>query len=154
MLKKSAIWLLPPIHGWHPRSQMNHIRSIRIYQNLTEGLLTGVYPYAEYLLPGHKADPFFEGDKIVIQHTHDPEINPLRHFFSYLVSRDRSTLPIIWTCNNSIRVPNPIQEAFPSPSTIAPGHSLRSGGVTDLALNSVPNERIWAIGRLMLSKFW
>jgi hypothetical protein len=43
----------------------------------------------EFHLPSHKADRFFEGNRIIVRKDQFNDLNPLAHFQSYLSSRDR-----------------------------------------------------------------
>jgi hypothetical protein len=47
----------------------------------------------EFHLPSHKADPYFEGNHIIIKKQQYCDFNPLSLFQSYLHSRD-STFPL------------------------------------------------------------
>jgi hypothetical protein len=103
-----------------------------------------------YLLPIHKADPFFEGNQLFIQQT-DPPMDAYQPLLRYLQSRNRlfPGHPVLWLrADSSI----PTRQWFISclrvlfPADVA-GQSLRSGGATALALAGVPNDCIQAAGR-------
>jgi hypothetical protein len=103
-----------------------------------------------YMLPGSKADRFFEGNKVYI-FEHDGEHNPLPHFTSYLQSRDAlfPGLPELWlTSSGEVPVRSwfiqRLRMFFPKDIS---GHSMRSGGATALAIAGVPDSRIQAAGR-------
>lgn len=104
----------------------------------------------EFLLPGHKADRFFEGNKIIIpalrfNHT------PLQHFQQYVTSRD-TIHPVaspLWLTEAGT-VPtraffiNRLRLFFKSDVA---GHSMRAGGATSLAEHGVSPAIIQASGR-------
>ena len=57
----------------------------------------------EFLLPAHKADPFFEGNHIVVNREQYCSIDPLTIFHKYLTSHD-SCFPLsspLWVLHNS-----------------------------------------------------
>jgi hypothetical protein len=104
----------------------------------------------EFTLPGHKADRFFEGNRIIIlaqRFTH----SPLLHFSNYLSSRDRLfpvSSPLWLMANGSI----PTRSFFICRlrlffSRDVAGQSMRAGGATALAENGVPPSIIQACGR-------
>ena len=104
----------------------------------------------EFLLPGHKADRYFKGNKIIIPaerfgHT------PLAHFSKYIASCDRLHLiasPLWLTAAGKI----PTRSFFISclwfffDGDIA-GQSMRAGGATALAEHGVSPAIIQASGR-------
>ena len=104
----------------------------------------------EYFLPGHKADRFFEGNRVIIQGTHTPD-DPLRPFLMYLASRDRChpLRPELWLTSNG-NIPtrswfmHRLHQHFPADIG---GQSMRAGGATALAEAGVSPELIQAIGR-------
>ncbi|KAI0352120.1 hypothetical protein OH77DRAFT_1377794, partial [Trametes cingulata] len=55
----------------------------------------------EYMLPSHKADPFFEGSKVVVHKTRNPP-DPLGAFAVYISARDQlfSLRPELWIRQN------------------------------------------------------
>ena len=103
----------------------------------------------EFLLPGHKADCYFEGNKIInaerFSHT------PLAHFSKYLASRDRLHLivsPLWLTAAGKI----PTRSFFISRlrfffDTDIAGQSMRAGGATALAEHGVSPAIIQASGQ-------
>jgi hypothetical protein len=104
----------------------------------------------EFLLPGHKADRFFEGNRIIIP-AHRFRLHPLHHFSRYLSSRDAL---------HPVASPLWLTEAGSVPSrsfflrrlrlfftTDVAGHSLRAGGATALAEHGVSPSLIQAAGR-------
>jgi len=104
----------------------------------------------EYFLPHHKADPFFEGNRIIVrrdQYRH----NPLHHFLAYLTSRDRLfpfASPLWLTKAGHV----PTRSFFTRRLRIffdssVGGQSLRAGGATCLAEHSVPPAIIQPMGR-------
>ena len=104
----------------------------------------------EFFLPGHKADRFFEGNRIIImakRFTHQP----LTHFSKYLDSRD-SKHPMasaLWLTEAGL-VPtrsffmNRLRQFF---AKDVGGQSMRAGGATVLAEHGVPPSIIQACGR-------
>jgi hypothetical protein len=109
------------------------------------------YPHAfSYLLPSHKADPFFEGNRLLIQQT-DPPLDTFTPFIRYIQSCNQlfPGHPALWLKADGTV---PTRRWFMSqlrllfPTEVA-GQSLRSGGATALALAGVPNDRIQAAGR-------
>ena len=109
-----------------------------------------------FFLPSHKADKFFEGNTIIVQH-HNTAVNPLFHFKSYLSSRDRlfPFSPDLWLRADGSR---PSRSFFTQrlklffDADIA-GQSMRSGGATSMAENGVPPHLIQAAGRWASSAF-
>jgi hypothetical protein len=108
---------------------------------------TGAYGYH---LPVHKADPFYEGNRLVLSSTVDAS-DPYRPFIAYLYSRDKlfPLLPHLWLCSTGHP---PTRSWFMTrlrslfPVDVA-GHSLRAGGATALALAGATNDHIRAAGR-------
>jgi hypothetical protein len=107
-----------------------------------------------YLLPTHKADPFFEGNKVLIPKNGVlPNVDAYGILSSYLNLRDslHAFLPELWL-RESGKSPtrrwflDRLHEALPNCNNIA-GHSLRSGGATALAIQGMPDVRIQALGR-------
>ena len=93
------------------------------------------------MLPGHKADRFFEGNKIIIP-AQRFTLHPLRHFSSYLTSRD-SIHPIaspLWLTEAG-KVPT--RSFFVTRLRLfferdVAGQSMRAGGATALAEQEEP----------------
>lgn len=110
----------------------------------------------EFHLPAHKADKFFEGNRIVVraqQYRH----NPLEHFSSYLESRDRlhPLASPLWITKDG-KVPS--RSFFMSRlrlffSKRIAGQSMRAGGATSLAEHGVSPSLIQAMGRWSSSAF-
>ena len=101
-----------------------------------------------FWLPGHKADQFFEGNRLIIQNTSS---ETYRLFESYLTSRDNlfRSRPELWLrANGTI----PTRAWFISrlrlffPNSIA-GQSMRAGGATALAECGTAPTLIQAAGR-------
>ncbi|KAH9897713.1 hypothetical protein C8Q73DRAFT_682283 [Cubamyces lactineus] len=104
----------------------------------------------EYSLPAHKADPFFEGNRVLVRRSASSP-NPLAAFEAYLTIRDHR-FPLraeLWLQADG-RVPTRawfmqrLRRIFPR--DIA-GHSMRAGGTTSLAAAGVPPATIQAFGR-------
>ena len=103
-----------------------------------------------FFLPSHKADKFFEGNIVIIQH-HTGSIDPLFFFKKYLSSRDRRFpfFPDLWLRADGTR---PSRSFFIRRMRLffsddIAGQSMRAGGATSLAENGVPPHLIQAIGR-------
>jgi hypothetical protein len=106
--------------------------------------------FYEFTLPGHKADRFFEGNKIIIP-ARRFNLHPLRHFSQYLASRD-SIHPMaspLWLTEAGA-VPsrsffvNRLRLFF---DRAVVGQSMRAGGATALAEHGVSPAIIQASGR-------
>jgi hypothetical protein len=104
----------------------------------------------DFYLPGHKADHFFEGSRVIIQST-DLGDDLFRPFTTYLALRDHC-FPFcseLWLKNNG-SIPTQawflqcLHHHFPSD---VGGHSIRSGGATALAEAGITPHLIQAIGR-------
>ncbi|KIJ22710.1 hypothetical protein M422DRAFT_100298, partial [Sphaerobolus stellatus SS14] len=97
----------------------------------------------EFLLPTHKADKLFEGNRVIIQSIALRD-DPLLPFKRYLTSRDTlfRLRPELWLRKNGslptrgwlIRY---LRKHFPAESNIS-GHSIRAGGATALAEVGIP----------------
>lgn len=106
-----------------------------------------------YLLPGHKADRFFDGSRVLIDDANAPQgICPSRIFSEYLSSRD-SLFPLepsLWITSDGT---TPTRSWFLTrlrsciPDTRIAGQSLRAGGATYFAALGWPDDRIQALGR-------
>ena len=109
-----------------------------------------------FFLPSHKADKFFEGNTIIIQH-HHVSIDPLSIFKKYLSSRDR-LFPFsrdLWLRADGS---HPKRSFFIRRMKLffnsdVAGQSMHAGGATSLAENGVPPNLIQAIGRWASSAF-
>ena len=109
-----------------------------------------------FFLPSHKADNFFEGNTIIIQH-HNTAVNPLLHFKSYLSSHDGlfPFSPDLWLCADGSR---PFRSFFTQCLKLffnpnIAGQSMHSRGATSLAKNSVSPHLIQATGCWASSAF-
>jgi hypothetical protein len=109
-----------------------------------------------FMLRSHKADRFFEGNRVLLQKTSSAD-DPLSCFTAYLARRD-SLFPLkpeLWLRSDSSV---PTRRWFLSrlrsffPSDVA-GHSLRSGGATALAEAGVAPNVIQAMGRWASNTF-
>ena len=104
----------------------------------------------EFILPGHKADRFFEGNRIIIP-AQRFTLHPLRHFSSYLASRD-SIHPIaspLWLTEAGAV---PTRSFFITRLRLffekdIAGQSMRAGGATTLTEHGVSPAIIQASGR-------
>ena len=104
----------------------------------------------KFLLPGHKADRFFEGNTIIVR-KNPHKFDPHQRFLTYLRARD-AKFPfssLLWLTSKGT-IPTRsffirrLRRFFDSDTA---GQSLRAGGATSLAENGVPPSIIQAIGR-------
>ncbi len=105
-----------------------------------------------FLLPAHKADTMFEGNKVIIPADADPTFDPLPIFHRYVGLCDAAhpVHPALWvtlagnipTCSWFIQR---LRQLFPD--TRIAGQSMRAGGTTDLAEHGVLPYLIQARGR-------
>ena len=112
----------------------------------------------DFHLPSHKADPFFEGNHIIVKKKQYCDIDPLAIFRNYLSSRDLNfplSSPLWLTSTGSV----PTRSFFISrlhryfDKDIA-GQSMRAGGATSLAENGVPPSLIQFMGRWSSDAFF
>ena len=112
----------------------------------------------EFHLPCHKADQFFEGNRIIIKQKQYSNIDPLICFLEYLSSRD-SAFPLsspLWLTSKGCV---PTRDFFISrlrrffDDDVA-GQSMRAGGATSLAEHGVPPSLIQLIGRWSSDAFF
>ena len=105
----------------------------------------------EFLLPAHKADPFFEGNRIIVKKSQHGGLNPLTIFRDYLTSRD-CLFPLsspLWILQNGSV---PTRHFFVTrlrrffDKDVA-GQSMRAGGATSLAEHGVSPALIQFMGR-------
>ena len=109
----------------------------------------------EFLLPGHKADRFFEGNRIIIPASRF-NINLLRHFSQYITSRD-SIHPVaspLWlTVDGAVPIRSFVSRLRLFFARDVAGQSMRAGGATALAEHGVSLAIIQASGRWALEAF-
>jgi hypothetical protein len=127
-------------------------KSLRDWRKVTKrsSVIVTAVQY-EFHLPSHKADPFFEGNRIIIRRDQFDQINPLQHFMTYLARRDHSfpASSALWLTSKGTV---PTRDFFIRrlrrffTNDIA-GQSMRAGGATTLAENGVSPTIIQAIGR-------
>lgn len=111
-----------------------------------------------FLLPSHKADRFFEGNRIIVKKKQFSNIDPLSVFRRYLASRDTSfplSSPLWLMANGAV----PTRQFFISRlrqffAHDVAGQSMRAGGATSLAENGVPPSLIQLIGRWTSDAFF
>ena len=126
-------------------------KALQDYRKVTKWHSVELLPEGfSFFLPGHKADRFFEGNRIIVQRNSSGD-DPDAPFRKYLTSRDKlfPFHPELWlradgsvpTCSWFIR-----RLWLHFPSDVA-GHSLRAGGATALAQAGIPPHIIQAIGR-------
>lgn len=119
----------------------------KVTRRNTVSIKAGLY---EFTLPGHKADRYFEGNKIIIP-AHRFGHNPLLHFTRYINSRDTIhpvASPLWLTEAGSV----PSRSFFLSRLRLffeddVAGQSMRAGGATALAEHGVSPAIIQASGR-------
>ena len=104
----------------------------------------------QFVLPGHKADRFFEGSLVIIQTT-DCGDDPWAPFTKYLILRDRrfAFRAELWLKENGT-IPTRawfLRRLHHHLSGNIGGQSLRAGGATALAEAGIPPHIIQAIGR-------
>jgi hypothetical protein len=112
----------------------------------------------EFFLPSHKADPFFEGNHVIVKKQQYNDINPLSVFAAYLHSRDTAfplSSPLWITSKGTV----PTQQFFITRirrffATDIAGQSMRAGGATSLAEHGVPPSLIQLIGRWKSDAFF
>ena len=102
-------------------------------------------------LPYHKADRFYEGNTIIIDAIPSSALNPLTPMLAYIRLRDCKfpLRPSLWLLANG-QPPTYSWFVHRLQSVLGSnfaGHSLRSGGATDLALSGVSDDAIQAMGR-------
>lgn len=124
--------------------------SLHDYQKVTlRHSVTVTNTNYSFLLPFHKADRLFEGNRILIQATNTDD-NPLTAFANYLQCRDTSFLlnPELWLrANGSIPTRRWFMRRLTSLFDDVGGQSLRAGGATAYAEAGVPSHIIQALGR-------
>jgi hypothetical protein len=121
------------------------------WRKITKRTSVSVQPELySFLLPAHKADKFFEGNKIIVTKK-DSQHDPLNLFVSYLHSRDHFfplASPLWLTRAGTV----PTRSFFISklrnffPDSVS-GQSMRAGGATLLAETGTPPSLIQATGR-------
>lgn len=132
-------------------------RKLRNWKKITKRETVKVSPNSfEFLLPGHKADRFFEGNKILIPATRY-NLQPLQLFMVYLNSRDKlfPFASALWLTSEGL-VPtrnffmNRIRLFFGKETA---GQSMRAGGATALAEHGASPSVIQASGRWVSEAF-
>ena len=133
--------------------------SIRDWRKVTKrsSLVIRGHQY-EFLLTAHKADRFFEGNKVVICSFSPNSFDPFSIFSRYISSRDylfRAASPLWLTSSGSVPTRSFFMSRFRRffPKSFA-GASMRAGGASHLATLGTPPEVILrALGRWS-SKAW
>jgi hypothetical protein len=104
----------------------------------------------------HKADRFYEGNKVMILARTDA-LNPVSIFTWYISARDarHSLKPFLWIREDGSALTRSwfmakLQSLF---SSDIGGHSLHAGGATTYALAGVLDDCIQALGRWSLDTF-
>jgi hypothetical protein len=128
-------------------------KKLRNWRKVTKRSSVVIIPNEQYEfhLPAHKADPFFEGNHIIIKKQQYCNLDPLSVFLIYLANRD-SLFPLsspLWlTSKGEV----PTRYFFMSHMQCffnkdIGGQSMRAGGATSLAEHGVPPSLIQLIGR-------
>ena len=112
----------------------------------------------EFHLPGHKADQFFEGNRILVRKPHYSDVDPLVFFSDYITSRD-SSFPLLSPLWVTSKGTVPTRDFFIKRlrtffSNDIAGQSMRAGGATSLAEHGVPPAYIQLIGRWSSNAFF
>ena len=114
----------------------------------------------QFHLPSHKADPFFEGNTIIVKEKQYCDINPLSIFKTYLLVSSRDHLhplssPLWIRKNGSVPTRNffitRLRHYFQKDVA---GQSMRAGGATSLAEHGVPPSLIQFMGRWSSDAFF
>jgi hypothetical protein len=106
-----------------------------------------------FRLPAHKADRFFEGNKVIVCAFPSSSLpfDPVPSFLRYLLSRDTlfpASSPLWLTSAGDVPTRSFFMSRFHTVfSKSYGGASMRAGGATHLAKNRTPAECIRAIGR-------
>ena len=124
--------------------------SLQNWKKVTRRGTVGLQDTYEFTLPGHKADRFFEGNRIIIP-AHRFSLSPLHHFSHYLTSQD-SLHPVsspLWLTEAG-KVPT--RSFFIARLRLffekdVAGQSMRASGATALAEHGVSPAIIQASGR-------
>lgn len=134
-------------------------KKLRNWKKVTKRSSVVVSPdQYEFHLPCHKADQFFEGNRVIIKQKQYSNIDPLICFVEYLSSRDQAfplSSPLWITSNGSV----PTRDFFISRlhrffDRDVAGQSMRAGGATSLAEHGVPPSLIQLIGRWSSDAFF
>jgi hypothetical protein len=130
--------------------------SIREWRKVTRRNTLDIRPHQySFVLPAHKADRFYEGNKVVVcafeSSDSSPPFDPFPSFFRYLHSRDSlfpASSPLWLTSEGKIPTRSFFMSRFHALfSKSYGGASMRAGGATHLAMNNTPPELIRAMGR-------
>ena len=141
--------------GFHALMRLGELvspdsKTLQDFQKVTKHNTVELLPEGfSFFLPGHKADKFFEGNRVLLQRNSGGD-DPDRPFHKYLQSCDKlfPFHPQLWLCADS-SVPTRgwfiqcLHQHFPSD---VGGHSLRAGGAIALAQAGIPPHIIQAIG--------
>ena len=148
--------------GFHALMQLGELVSpdtkrLQDFRKVTKRNTVELLPEGfAFFLPGHKANKFFEGNRVLLQHNSAGD-NPNGLFCKYLQSCDKlfPFHPQLWLhANGSVPTHgwfiHQLQQHFPSNVN---GHSLRAGGATALAQAGIPPHIIQAIGHWASNTF-
>jgi hypothetical protein len=126
-------------------------KSIQDWRKVTKRSSVTINPdQYEFFMPGHKADRYFEGNRIIVRKEQFRH-NPLHHFQTYISSRDRLfplASPLWITFHGDVPTRSFfIQRLRTFFDNSVAGQSMRAGGATSLAENGVPPSIIQPLGR-------
>jgi hypothetical protein len=151
-----ALFVAILVTGFHGLLRLGELtwpdnKSLCDYRKVTMRNTVSVLPKSfQFTLPGHKADRFFEGSRVLIQST-DLTDDAWGPFTRYLALRDHlfPLRPELWIKEDrSIPTRGWFLHRFRQHfSGNVGGHSLRAGGATALAEAGVPPHMIQTIGR-------
>ena len=148
--------------GFHTLMRLGELvspnsKTLQDFRKVTKRDMVELLPEGfAFFLPGHKANKFFEGNRVLLQHNSGGD-DPDRPFRKYLQSHDKlfPFHPQLWLRADG-SVPTRgwfiwrLHQHFPPD---VGGHSLRAGGATALAQASIPPHIIQAIGRWASNTF-
>jgi hypothetical protein len=132
-------------------------KSIQDWRKVTKRSSVALHPDSyEFHLPHHKADPFVEGNHIIVRRDQFQH-NPFFHFHTYLSSCDHLfpfASPLWLTESGDV----PTRFFFTSRLRLFSDSSvrdqfMRAGGATSLAKHGIPSSIIQALGRWASAAF-
>lgn len=147
-------WTITTV-GWHGLHRLGELvcksQNVRNTRKTIKRSSLCLSPsFAQYVLPYHKADRFYEGNICIIERR-NTSLCPVAALERYISARDK-----LWPHNENLFVKangqpptrswymGRLRKIF---SQEVAGHSLRSGGATHLALQGVAEHTIRTLGR-------